>query len=119
MLVVGADAQFKTLAEALTAANEEDTIKLLPGEYDEDVTIDKANLTIIGSNASLNPNVDTRGEEALLKGVISVSTTATNLTINGLAFTGKAKIKNNSDGNYQGFNFLNNLVYDTEVDSSN
>lgn len=119
MLVVGADAQFKTLAEALTAANEGDTIKLLPGEYDEDVTIDKANLTIIGSNASLNPNVDTRGEEALLKGVISVSTTATNLTINGLAFTGKAKIKNNSDGNYQGFNFLNNLVYDTEVDSSN
>ncbi|MCM1260849.1 MAG: InlB B-repeat-containing protein [Prevotella sp.] len=104
---------YPTLAEALAHAKEGDKIILLAGEYNENVTISIANLTIVGPNAGINPNKDTRKEEAIYKGVIKVDATATNLTIDGLAFTEGGSIKNAQDKAYSGFTFVNNKVYDT------
>lgn len=104
---------YPTLAEALAQAKEGDKIILLPGEYNESVTISIANLTIVGPNAGINPNKDTRKEEAIYKGVIKVNANAINLTIDGLAFTEGGTIKNAEDKAYSGFTFMNNKVYDT------
>ena len=104
---------YPTLAEALAQAKEGDKIILLPGEYNENVTISVANLTIVGPNVGINPNQDTRKEEAIYKGVIKVKASAINLTIDGLAFTAGGKIQNAEDKAYSGFTFINNKVYDT------
>ena len=103
-----------TLAAALEIAKAGDKIILLPGTYDESITVSIANLTIAGPNQGINPNKETRTEEAVMTGVISVASSAVNFTIDGLAFTGSAQvISTEASGNYSGFKFVNNKAYDT------
>ncbi len=110
---VGEDWYYPTLVAALEDAKEGSKIIILAGEYNENVTISLANLTIVGPNVGVNPNTLAREEEAILTGVITILATANNLTIDGLSFTKGAKIVGSENKNYHNFKFVNNLVYDT------
>ena len=107
------EGHYATLADALAAVKPGETIKLVAGEYALDVTINVANIKIVGPNAGINANTGTRASEAVIKGVFNVTSAAQNLTIDGLAFTGKAKVVYAESVNYNGFLFQNNKVYDT------
>ena len=110
----GVNGAYTTIGEALAAAKEGDTIIILAGEYTENVTISVADLTIKGPNAGISAVSGTRAAEAVIKGVFSVSTSASNLVIDGLAFTGAGQVKAGAtSGTYNGFTFKNNNVYDT------
>ena len=113
-LYVGQGGDYATIAEALAAAKPGDKIIILAGEYEENVTISIADLIIKGPNAGISAVTGTRGAEAIIKGVISVELAATNLTIDGLAFTaGGRVVATATSGTYNGFTFLNNKLYDT------
>ena len=107
------EGHYENLAAALAAVKEGETIKLVAGEYTGDVTIDVPNIKIVGPNAGINANTGTRVAEAVIKGKFNVTSKAQNLTIDGLAFTGDAKVVYAESVNYNGFLFQNNKVYDT------
>ncbi len=112
----GEEYAYTTLAAALEAAKEGDKIIILAGEWDEAVTVSKANLTIAGPNQGIDAVNGTRVAEAIIKNVISVDIAATNLTIDGLAFTaGGRVVATATSGTYEGFTFKNNKVYDTNA----
>ena len=115
LIVDGTDEEghYKTLADALAAVKEGETIKLVAGEYTESVTINVANIKIVGPNAGISAVDGTRVDEAIFKGVITVTSSAQGLVIDGLSFTGDAKIKYDESKAYDGFVFQNNKVYDT------
>ncbi|MBQ3001656.1 MAG: N-acetylmuramoyl-L-alanine amidase, partial [Bacilli bacterium] len=116
---VGEDYYYPTLAEALAAAKAGDTIIIVAGEYAENVTISVADLTIKGPNAGVEATSEQRVAEAVIKGVLTVSPEAKNLTIDGLAFTGAAQVKASSNNaTYEGLTFENNKVYDTNASST-
>ena len=104
---------YPTLEAALAAVKEGETIKLVAGEYDETVTINVPNIIIQGPNAGINANNGTRNPEAIIKGVLNITSSAQGLTIDGLSFTGAAKVVYSESVNYDGFLFQNNKVYDT------
>ena len=107
------EGHYATLADALAAVKAGETIKLVAGEYTGDVTIDVPNIKIVGPNVGVNANTGTRAPEAVIKGVFNVTSKAQNLTIDGLSFTGSAKVVYAESVNYNGFLFQNNKVYDT------
>ena len=107
------EGHYENLAAALAAVKSGETIKLVAGEYAGDVTIDVPNIKIVGPNAGINVNTGTRVAEAVIKGVFNVTSKAQNLTIDGLSFTGAAKVVYAESVNYNGFLFQNNKVYDT------
>lgn len=76
---------FSTITDALAAAEEYYTISLLPGTYAEDITISTANITLAGPNEGIAYN-ESRGEEAIISGTITVS--ANNFTLDGVKYTG-------------------------------
>ena len=104
---------YETLAAALAAVKEGETIKLVAGEYTGDVTISVPNIKIVGPNAGVNANNESRVEEAIVKGIFNVTSQAQGLVIDGLSFTGAAKVVYAESVNYKGFVFQNNKVYDT------
>ena len=107
------EGHYPTLSAALAAAKDGDIIRLVAGEYDENVTISVANLVIKGPNYGVNANTGSRIGEAVVKGVWTVTSTGHHLTVDGLSFTGAAKIKYDESVEYVGFTFANNKVYDT------
>ena len=98
------------LANALNNAYNGDTIVLNAGSYENDYTITTPYITIIGPNAAVNPNTGSRLNEAVLKGVININSSATNLKLIGLAFTENSRILGTEIKN---FTFENNYVYET------
>ena len=112
-----AEGHYATIADALAAAKDGDIIRLAAGEYTENVTISVPNLTIKGPNAGIDAVNGQRVAEAVVKGVFTVTSQAPGLTIDGLAFTGDAKIKYTESKTYEGFTFQNNKVYDTTAAS--
>jgi hypothetical protein len=86
---------YDNIQEAVDAANEGDTILVGPGEYVEDVVVDKP-LTLLGANANV-PYGDLRGPESIIKPKSSAQTpiklsgygTSNNVTINGFEITGE------------------------------
>ena len=110
---------YATIAEALAAAKEGDKIIILAGEWEENVTVSVAGLTIAGPNQGVSAVNGTRVAEAVIKGIISVDASATDLTIDGLAFTAGGKVMATAtNANYDGFDFINNYVYDTNASTT-
>ena len=85
------------------------------GSYSDSFTIAKSNITILGPNASINPNNTIRNNEAVLTGTITLKGGIGNIIINGLAFTTTAKINGSglNTARLTNFQFLNNYVYNT------
>lgn len=109
---------FVNIPEALTALegiNGVKTIKVLSGIYNDSFTIALSNINIVGPNGSLNPIKDTRVEEAIIGGVITIGDDETeykNISISGLKFTGEAKVVTTEEKSVDGFVFKNNVVED-------
>ena len=89
VIKVGAEEEYKTLAEAVAAASKGDTIVLAAGEY-AGATIDKS-LTIKGPNAGVNPNTGVRGEEAVITSDLVIAND--NIVIDGIMLTGAGRVK--------------------------
>ena len=106
VIYVGADKEYKTLAEAIAAAVKGDTIVLDAGTY-EGATINKS-VTIKGPNAGV-AGYATRGEEAVIAGVLTIAND--NITIDGIAITAGGKIKTASNQNADNLTFTNINVF--------
>ena len=104
---------YKTIADALSAAQSGDIIKVVAGEYSENITINVPNLTIQGPNVGVAGH-GTRETEAVMTGVITVNAAAKNLIIDGFKFTGAAQVTGKT-GDYDGFIFQNNLIVDSTL----
>ena len=115
VLYVGADKEYKTIAEALAACSKGDTIILSAGTY-EGATITKS-VTIKGPNADVNPNTDTRVSEAVIASDLIVA--ADNVVINGIALTGAGKIKSDGSQSISGITITYVNVYDSTANVGN
>ena len=83
---------YNTLAEALAAAKEGDTITLPAGNYDDAFTISINNLTILGPNAGVNPAKVNRSDEAIFGGKITIAKGVKGVTIDGCIFNGSGAV---------------------------
>ena len=110
--IVGENA-FATLNEGFAVA--EETVHIV-GEFNENVTISTSKLTILGPNANIDPNVEERVEEAVIKGKITLDENVSDITINGLSFTENATITGLQNRN---ITFIYNYVHDTAQPTKN
>lgn len=115
VIYVGAEKEFKTLEEALAAANKGDTIVLDAGEY-AGAKIDKS-VTIKGPNASINPNTGDRLEEAVINSVLTIA--ADNVKIYGIKLTGDGKIKADASQSIKGLTFENIFIHAVNANVGN
>ena len=117
---------YSSLAGAISASfSAGDTINLLRGTYDNSLTISANNISLTGPNNGVSGVSLSRCSEAELTGLITIDAGISNCSINGLRFSGNARIICNSitpssinDTNLDGFNFEYNYIYST-IDSSN
>lgn len=114
VIYVGAEKEYKTLAEALAAASKGDTIVLEAGTY-EGGTISKS-VTIKGPNVDVNPNTETRNAEAVITGDLIIA--ADNVVINGVNLDGKGRIKTDDAQSIDGITIANVLVTNNSHNSS-
>ncbi|SJZ85141.1 beta strand repeat-containing protein [Consotaella salsifontis] len=109
---------YATIQEAVNAAGENYTINVAAREYNEDVTITVAGLTIVGANAGVSAS-GVRGEESAIHGGIRITGVA-GVTIDGFTIDGSIASNENSNIFVQGddASILNNIVTaDTEADT--
>lgn len=117
---------YETIQQAIDAAGAGDTVTVLPGTYNDDLTITK-NLILTTDNASYNPTNDlsrfvgaeTKVELNCKITLVNVDTLMTNVQIKGFTFTGAARIGEYNTGSannrsISGFVFENNYVHDTD-----
>ena len=97
-----------------------DIVELASGTYNEAITIDKNDVSILGPNKDVLGTSASRVKEAELTNVITLASDVDNVTLKGLKFYGDACIKASATGvaatvenirhNHVGFNFINNIV---------
>lgn len=104
---------FPTIAQAIEEAILHTEIVLLGGTYNEDITIAKSSIKIVGPNKDKNPITQERDEEAILEGKIRIQDQVKELTLNGLCFTKGGTVT--AEGQANTFTFINNVVKDTSV----
>ncbi|MFM7830760.1 MAG: hypothetical protein ACKPJD_03175, partial [Planctomycetaceae bacterium] len=85
-LMVGSGQTYPTIQSAVDAATTSDTIQVLPGTYNETVSITKSNLTFQGPNSDVVGS-GTRTAEATVTGGF-VLNGVSNVTIRGFNITG-------------------------------
>ena len=100
--------------------NDGDIIELSSGVYNEAITIDKNDITILGPNKDISGLSVSRLDEALITNLITINADVDNVTLKGLKFSGNAAIKALATGvegtkanikyNHEGFSFVNNVV---------
>ena len=84
-LLVGSGG-YDTIQEAIDAASPGDTIEIAAGTYDEHVVIDKA-VTLLGANAGIGGNDDSRGPESVVTGGVKVQAGGP-VTVDGVEISG-------------------------------
>ncbi len=115
---------FDTISAAIAKASTGASIIVASGTYAENISINKNDILLFGPNNKVLGN-DTRKEEAVLTGNISIAKELQNITIAGFKFTGTATVKNAAGAggsgtepatNLDNFKFAYNLV-DTALTS--
>ncbi|MDD3191172.1 MAG: CHAP domain-containing protein [Bacilli bacterium] len=112
--ILGTNA-FNDVTSAINHAKVNTTIILASGIYSSDIYLNKGNIALVGPNRNIDPNQETRNEEAIIESTIRVSIGLTNIQIDGLAFTNQGKVI--VLGSTQQFEFKNNYIYDTTVNA--
>ena len=105
---------FNNLSEALAVATGKVTVAA--GTYEGASSVVNSNVTILGPNANVNPVIGVRGDEAVIKGVLTVNAGVENVVINGLAFTEGGSIY--SKGFVKDITVKCNYAYDTNEDTA-
>ena len=87
-LVVDSDfdkGEFDTIQAAVNAASAGDTIRVRPGTYNENVSLDTPNLALSGPNNDISGDSVTRGSEATIQAqeTNAIEITADNVTVSG------------------------------------
>ena len=111
-LVMG-DNAFSTIRDAVQVSIDGERIFVLPGTYSQDFTINKNNITIIANNMNVNPNRETRTQEAIITGKVTLASGIENLVLNGLAFTDRGQIVSTGgifDASFMYLNFYESTV---------
>ena len=106
VLMVGEGQEFATFALAMEAASNGDTIRLVAGSY-EGAVVSKT-VTIEGPNAGVNPNTETRGDEALF--TTSITVLADGVLIDGIGLTGDALLQLDKTADIYGLTVTNLVV---------
>lgn len=75
---------FASIASALANAKENDVVYVFDGNYNEKVVISVNGLTLLGSNADVNPNTETKQPDT---SIVTLNVKANNVTVNGFNFT--------------------------------
>ena len=88
-IVIG-DKKYPTLNAALEAAVEGDTIKLPVGKFENEIVINKNNITIAGYNAGINAAKAPREDETVISGKITIASGVVGAKIDGCTITGAA-----------------------------
>ena len=83
------ETEYQSITAAIAAAKDGDVIEIGAGNYDEELVITKSNLTFKGPNSGVK-GYAIRGAEAILSAAVKVE--ASNITFDGLKFTGAAAI---------------------------
>jgi Ca2+-binding RTX toxin-like protein len=86
VLLVGGDG-FASIQAAVNAAQDGDTILIVAGVYDENVTVDR-DITILGANFGKAGNSPTRGNETEITGGIRFVAGSAGATLDGVSVTG-------------------------------
>ena len=109
--IVGLTA-FATIVEALTYATE--IVYVADGEYNENITISKSNIKLLGNNANVDPNIQTRSDESVLVNTLNLAKDVKGVTVSGFTFTLEGQFKCNSKGGNDDIVFEYN-VFDSEI----
>ncbi len=104
---------FTTIAAAINANKK--SICLLPGEYNDALTINKSGITLFSLNKGKKGYSTNRLDEAIIKKRITLTKDANNLIIDGLAFTLDGQIYASNVNGLSNFTFINNNVYDSNL----
>ena len=116
MLVVGeiegvTKTPYATIALALAAAKEGDTIVLAAGTYAENVEINVSGIKIYGPNAGVDPATGKRNAEAEFTATLKIASETNNVVVDGIAFSGAGSF--NCVGKSQNIALMNAYVHDT------
>ena len=83
---------FSSIQDAIDAADASQTVEVLAGTYEEDLTVDVANLKLEGPNAG-TPATEPRADEAVIEGLINVGANEDGVTIDGFTVEGRANLR--------------------------
>ena len=106
---------YDTLAAAITAAKAGDIIYLPAGTYSENVTVNKG-IAIKGNNAGVNPNKESRKNESVFTGVITLA--SSNIIIDGIALTKTGQINSDTAATIKDCTLQNINAYGIDSDTS-
>ena len=102
---------FGNINDAINASEKDSIITLAPGVYNEDITLSKSNIKLVGPNMDIDPTTKARTTEAIITSKVIVSSKVSHLTINGISFTQDATITLEGENNV--FTFINNIISNT------
>ena len=86
---------FSSLDKLNNLLKEGSKVYIKPGSYSTGFTVNANNVSILGPNEGINPNKATRGEEAIIKNIITISGVQ-GLVIDGIKLEDKGQIYANS-----------------------
>jgi hypothetical protein len=86
---INVPADYNTIQNAINAAGAGDTINVAPGDYNESLLVNKANLNFIGANAGI-PGCQPRSDESNIIGYVKIMSNG--VSFNGFKFTDGAQV---------------------------
>ncbi len=109
------DEGYETITEALVMAEVGATINVVEGTYTEALDIFQS-VTLLGPNASINPNTGARVGEAVITGLVTIKAGTTDVKISGFEFTKTASVDAYSNETaIEGVEFSYNYVHDIDA----
>lgn len=107
---------FASIAEALAKADEGQKIMVLAGVYDEQLKVEKDNITLLGPNYNIFAGNTNRNAEAVLSNVITLGADNDGFTVNGFEVTGAFQLSISESASNT--NFIYNVINAATADGT-